>query len=92
MKIAIRMRDFSGVSLGRAAGIHFIHTFALAQKTFSPTFFPSQCSRRATRVRRSIKRLSIYTNPFPMLSVVIIILKKREEIQAPTLGMEVRSC
>jgi hypothetical protein len=31
-------------------------------------------------------------NPFPMLSVVIIILKKREEIQAFTLRMEVRSC
>ena len=64
---------------------------------FSPenvfaNFFPSQCSRRASRVRRNLKRLTIYTNPFPMLSVVIIILEKREEIQAFTLGMEVGSC
>ena len=86
------MRDFSGVSLGTAAGIHFAHTFVLAQKTFSLTFFSSQCSRRATRVRRYIKRLSIYKNPFPMLSVAIIIPEKREEIQAFTLGGEVRSC
>jgi hypothetical protein len=34
----------------------------------------------------------LYANLFPMLSVVIIILKKREESQVFTLGMNVRSC
>jgi len=34
----------------------------------------------------------IYKNPFPMLSVAIIIPEEREEIQAFTLGGEVRSC
>jgi len=86
------MRDFSGVSLGKAAGIHFVHTFVLAQKTFSLTFSLLNAAGVATRVRRCIKRLSIYKNPFPMLSVAIIIPEKREEIQAFTLGGEVRSC
>jgi len=79
--------------LSRESSRHPFCTYLRSSpENVSANFFSSQCSRRATRVRRCIKRLSIYKNPFPMLSVAIIIPEKREEIQAFTLGGEVRSC